>query len=397
MNMEERMADEKEVVNNRRKKTAIVIFFSTIIILAIVGLLYIQYKKTHISTDDAFVEGSVYTIAPRIAGSVIRVHVKDNQAVEKGTLLVELDPEPYQKRLKEAEAGLEAERKRLSEIKAMIKAQESKVIALKRDVDRAISAGQGLEAMLGARKAELEAKVSILRQAEVDLKRAENLLRKGVIPQDRYDKAKISYETSLASVKAAEALKKQAEVSLKAQMDVIAQARAGIKAGEEMLNQLKATLEAQKEQVKRREASVELAGLNLSYTKIYSPEAGYVTKKSVQIGNQVQPGQPLMAVVSLEDVYVIANYKETKLRRIMPGQKVKIKVDAYPDRIFRGRVDSIMAGTGSAFSLFPPENATGNYVKVVQRIPVKIVLDDGEDTEHLLRVGMSMVPTVLVE
>jgi len=390
------MVGEKNAVGTRRKK-ALIVFFSTIIVLAIIGLVYIQYKKTHISTDDAFVEGDVYTISPRIPGTVSRVHVKENQFVRKGDLLVELDPEPYQKRLNGAMAGLEAEKKRLSEIEAMIRAQESKVTALKKDVERALTAKAELEAVLKARQAELEAKTSILRQAEVDLRRAENLFKKGVIPQDRYDKARTSYETALASVKAAEALRRQAEVSFRVQDDIIAQARARLEAGREALNQLRATLETQKEQIRRMEAELELARLNLSYTKVYAPESGYVTKKAVEIGNQVQPGQPLMAVVSLDDVYVVANYKETKLRRIGPGQRVRIKVDAYPDRVFWGRVDSIMAGTGSAFSLFPPENATGNYVKVVQRIPVKIVLEDGADPEHILRIGMSVVPTVLVE
>ncbi len=391
------MADERNAIDNRRKKAALIVFFGTVAILAIIGLIYVQYKKTHISTDDAFIRGSIHTISPRISGTVFKVYIKDNEYVEQGTLLVEIDPEPYQKRLKEAEAGLEAERKRLLEIEAMIRAQESMVVALKRDIERAVSAGEGLRAVLEARKAEVEAKASLLRKAEADLRMAENLFRKEVIPRDRYDNAKTAYETAMASMKAAEALRSQAEASLRAHEDVIAQTEAQLKAGEERLNQLKATLQTQRAQVRRMEASLELAKLNLSYTRIYSPASGYVTKRSVEIGDQVQPGQPLMAVVCLDDIYVIANYKETKLRRIRPGQRVKIKVDAYPDRVFWGRVDSIMAGTGAAFSLFPPENATGNYVKVVQRIPVKIVFDDGEDPEHLLRIGMSVVPTVLVE
>jgi membrane fusion protein (multidrug efflux system) len=137
--------------------------------------------------------------------------------------------------------------------------------------------------------------------------------------------------------------------------------------------------------------------LNLSYTKISAPADGRVTKKSVEIGNQVQTGQPLMAVVPLDDVYVVANYKETQLEKIKPGQKVEIKVDSYPSKTFYGKVDSIMAGTGAVFSLFPPENATGNYVKVVQRIPVKILLDKDTDRQHILRIGMSVEPTVVIE
>jgi membrane fusion protein (multidrug efflux system) len=132
------------------------------------------------------------------------------------------------------------------------------------------------------------------------------------------------------------------------------------------------------------------------YTKIYAPSDGYITKKNVEVGNQVQAGQPLMALVPLKDVWIVANYKETQLTSVRPGQKVQIKVDMYPGKTFSGVVDSIMAGTGSVFSLFPPENATGNYVKVVQRIPVKIILEKATDPEHILRVGMSVQPTIAV-
>ena len=150
-------------------------------------------------------------------------------------------------------------------------------------------------------------------------------------------------------------------------------------------------------QVKLAEEHLRQAELNLTYTVITAPSNGYVTRKSVQIGNQVSVGQPLMAVVELDNIYVTANYKETDLDRIRPGQPVEIEVDAYPGKVFKGRVDSIMAGTGSSFSLFPPENATGNYVKVVQRVPIKITLEPDADKDHLLKVGMSVVPTVITK
>ena len=137
--------------------------------------------------------------------------------------------------------------------------------------------------------------------------------------------------------------------------------------------------------------------MNISYTKIYSPVEGYVTKKSVEVGDQLRPGQPVMAVVPLQDVWIIANYKETQLTRVKAGQKVRIKVDTYPGKVYEGRVDSIMAGTGSVLSMFPLENATGSFVKVVQRIPVKITLINGNDPQHLLRAGMSVVPTIIIE
>ncbi len=148
---------------------------------------------------------------------------------------------------------------------------------------------------------------------------------------------------------------------------------------------------------KQREASLRIAELNRSYTRIYAPVDGYVSKRSVEVGNQIQAGQPLLALVPLEGTWITANYKETELERVKPGQKVEITVDTYPGKTFAGRVDSIMAGTGSAFALFPPENATGNYIKVVQRIPVKITLDPGEDPGHLLRVGLSVIPTIIAK
>ena len=163
------------------------------------------------------------------------------------------------------------------------------------------------------------------------------------------------------------------------------------------MRQARAALAGQEATIRNKAALTAGSELNRSYTRIVSPVEGYVTRKTVEKGNQVAVGTPLLAIVPLDDVWVVANYKETQVRDVKRGQRVIIKADTYQGRTFRGRVDSMMAGTGSVFSLFPPENATGNYVKVVQRIPVKIVLDRGENSDHLLRVGMSVVPTILIE
>jgi membrane fusion protein (multidrug efflux system) len=187
----------------------------------------------------------------------------------------------------------------------------------------------------------------------------------------------------VAQVKAAKDRVKQLEASLETQRAVI--------------KQTESSLMPQHAQIQQKDAILKGAELNKSYTKIYTPSDGYIAKKCVEIGNQIQPGQSLMAVVPLDDIWITANYKETQLERVIPGQKVEIKVDTYPSKVFHGKVDSIMAGTGAVFSLFPPENATGSYVKIVQRIPVKIVLDQGTDPAHILRIGMSVVPTILVE
>ena len=177
----------------------------------------------------------------------------------------------------------------------------------------------------------------------------------------------------------------------------VVQARAAVAVEKTALSQAEAAIRTHEEQVKGRESQVAIAKLTLGYATLVSPAAGFVTRKAVEVGDQVQAGQPLLAVVSLNDLSVVANYKETQIHAVKPGQPVRVKVDAIPGRVFAGRVESVMAGTGAVFSLFPPENASGNYVKVVQRIPVKIVLDPGQGAEEVLRVGMSVNPTILAE
>lgn len=332
------MAEEQ--TNNNQKKKKVFAIVGTIILIGLIGgYFYNSYRKTHITTDDAFIDGNIHTIAAKISGTVKQIHVDDNQPVKAGDLLVEIDPADYGARLREASSSVSAEKAKLSEV----------------------------ETKIASAQANLELQRANLKLAETDKNRAEKLIKEQVIPQERYDRAMTAYEVAIAQVKAAE----------------------------EQLRSAESQKLTQAATIRQKEAVASLADLNYQYTKIYAPADGYVTKKSVQIGNQVQAGQPLMAVVALNDIWVTANYKETEMGNIRPGQTVKVKVDSYPGRVFTGKVDSIMAGTGVTFSLFPPENATGNYVKVVQRIPIKIALDEGTDKNHLLRIGMSVVPTVI--
>lgn len=356
-------------LNNRRKKIAIIVFCAVFLIGALTLFFYINYKATHISTDDAFVDGSIHTIASKISGTVKTIYVKDNQPVKKGELLVEIDPVDYDVRVKEASAVVDAEKKKLIEAELKIEASKRRLAEMNAFVEVA--------------KANLQLQDANLRQAERDIKRAEALFSKDAISKEKYEKTKTAHDVAAAQLKAAKEQLRQAEIAVETQKTVIKQAEAE-----------KAILISS---IRQKEAILDMAKLNYEYTKIYSPEDGYITKKSVEVGNQIEVGQPLMAVVPLGDVYVVANYKETQLEKIKPGQKVKIKVDTYPGKTFTGKVESIMAGTGAVFSLFPPENATGQFVKVVQRIPVKIVFDKDTDREHVLRVGMSVVPTVIVE
>lgn len=389
------MAKDNNATNNQRKRMALLVFALVVLAGLIAGFFYVRYKKTHISTDDAFVEGTIHTVASRVTGTVLKVYVSDNEFVKKGSLLVELDGDLYQRALRKAEAAWKAEQGRLEEIEASIDVQKKKIELARASLEKAGIQRKALESAVQARRAEVKAKGALLEKARKDLQRAEALYKKQVIPEDRLETARTSYSTAEASYLAAKALLRESIVALKGQDATIREAEAGLQAEERVLDNLNAALRAQRENIARRKAEAEIARLNLSYTKIYAPDDGYVTRKAVEVGNQIQAGQPLMALVSLDDVYIIANYKETKLDRIRPGQRVKIKVDAYPEKTFWGRVHSIMAGTGAAFSLFPPENATGNYVKVVQRVPVKILLEDGTDPGHILRIGMSVIPTVL--
>jgi len=363
------MEDIQQPKNSSRKKTAIIVLTVIVILGVIIAHFYTEYKAKHITTDDAFIDGNVHTIASKVPGTVKNIYVKSNQFVKKGDTLVELDPVDYEVKLNEASSGVGAEKAKLTEVETRTDVAKSKL--------------SELSAALGAEKANLELQEANRNQAENDSKRAENLYKKESISKDRYEKMMTAYTVALAQVKAAKEQVKKVEKELDTQRTVVKQAEASIT--------------AQISIIKEKEAKQNAAQFNYGYTKIFAPADGYITKKSVELGNQIQPGQPLMAVVSLEDLYVTANYKETQLEKVRPGQKVKIKADTYPKKTFTGKVDSIMAGTGAVFSLFPPENATGNYVKVVQRIPIKIVLDKDTDPRHVLRIGMSVVPTILVK
>jgi membrane fusion protein (multidrug efflux system) len=366
--MEEKRTDQ----NRRRRKIAAFIVFPIILVIGAGALyFYLRYKKTHISTDDAFVDGYVHTIAPKISGTVRALHIHDNQLVRSGDLLLEIEPEDYIVAVRQARAALETETAKLAQIR-------NTVDTVRKQLDQFV-------ASLEAGQANLNLQEANLRYAQAQFERYDALFKKQVVPRQQYDQAKTGYEVALAQVKAARDQIKQLEASVETQKAFI--------------RETESSIPPQVALIQQKEAALQAAELNRSYTRLYAPGDGYITNRTVNIGNQVQPGQPLMAVVplNLRDIWITANYKETDLKNVKPGQKVKIKVDTYPGKEFTGRVNSIMAGTGAVFSLFPPENATGNFVKVVQRIPVKIVFDPGEDPQHLLRIGMSVVPTILTE
>jgi len=328
-----------------RKRAGIILVVVILVGLGM-GIHWFIRSRTLITTDNAFVDASIYPISSRIPGTVATVHVKDNQPVRKGDILLELDPTDYEIRVRMAAADLDMARNETSGDYAQVEAAR---------------------AMVSHAKARLD-------QSELDLKRGSALFAREVIPREQLDRLETARKVAAAQLREAEEGLRKAEAQLGLAGNGGKEAR-----------------------VAQREAKLREAQLNLSYTRITSPADGYVTRKSVEPGTTIQAGQPLMAVVPLDEVWITANYKESQITHMKPGQKVTFTVDAYPSMSFKGRVESIMAGTGAAFSLLPPENATGNYVKVVQRVPVKIVVDSGSDPQHLLRVGMSVIPTVDVE
>lgn len=310
------------------------------------GLRWFIRSMTHITTDNAFVEAHIHAISPRVPGTVTAVPVTDNQFVRKGDLLVELDPADYEVRLSAASADLDMARNETSGDYAQVEAARAAVSHARARLD----------------------------QADLDLRRGSALFAKEVIPREQLDRLETARRVAAAQLREAEEGVRKAEAQLGLSGSGGREAR-----------------------IAQREAKLREASLSLSYTRITAPADGYVTRKGVEPGTTVQAGQPLMAVVPLDDAWITANFKESQLTHMRPGQKVTFTVDAYPSRTFTGRVESIMAGTGAAFSLLPPENATGNYVKVVQRVPVKIAVDRESDPQHFLRVGMSVVPVVDVD
>ena len=311
------------------------------------------HARAWVSTDDAFLAAHIERVSSRVAGRVAAVPVTDNQPVKAGQILVELEDDDFNVALHRAEAGLASAKAEVAKAEAQRMAAEA----------AALQAAASLESS----RAEAE-------NARLELDRNERLRESGTVAQQSLDTARKNEQTTSANVVASE---KQ-----------VSALQAGV-------TYTIAALEAAKASVAKAGAEVEKAKLDLSYTKISAKQNGRVTVKSVEPGNYVQPGQALLAVVS-PDVWVEANLKENQLRRVRPGQEVRVRVDAYPDLDLRGHVDSIQAGSGAKFSLLPPENATGNYVKVVQRVPVKITLDLPASDLPLLGPGMSVVPEIRV-
>jgi membrane fusion protein (multidrug efflux system) len=351
------------------------------------GLLAWRYASGRESTDDAQIDGHINAVATRIKGTVRSVNVEDNQRVEAGALLVEIDPRDY-------EVALERARADLAEAEAVAEGAKTGVPMTSTMTGGQLQAAQSDLATARARLASSEAlrreASSKDAKAAQDLERTKRLHDKDEVSQQEYDTTAVAADAARATREAAEAGVREAEAGVAAAEAHLAQAGTG----PQQVAIVRSRAVSAAARVEQARAALHQAELDLEHASITAPVAGVVSKRSVEVGQVVQEGQPLMALVPLEDVWVTANFKENQLHHIRSGQPVTVAVDAYGRHTYRGRVDSIAAATGAKFSLLPPENATGNYVKVVQRIPVKILLEKGQDPEHLLRPGMSVVSTI---
>ena len=383
----------------RLKRRRNLIIVAAAVVLVIGGLLLWRYLSSYESTDDAQADVHLYPVSARISGYVIRVSVNDNQWVNKGDVLVEIDPTDYQVALTQARANLanaEATARSLNITVPITSVNSTSQLQFTasgiEDARAAVSAAQK---QLAAAHEQVEAAEANDVKAQDDLRRYKQLVDKREVSQQIYDQALATAKSSTANVAAAQASESAAQQFVQQAQSRLTQATANheyAQTGPQQVSSTKEKVQAAIADVQQKRALVQQAELNLQYTKIVAPVSGEVNKTVVE-GLNVEPGQQLLTIVPLDDVWVTANFKATQLRHMQVGQKADIHVDSSGSTL-RGHVDSIAGATGPLFSLLPPENATGNYVKIVQRVPVKIVLEPGENRDRKLRPGMNVVPDV---
>ena len=451
---DENHADEAEKTDGAaaqekkpRSKLPVIIIGSVLLIAGIGGLIYWLHARQFESTDDAFIDGDVVQISPKIAAYVTKVYVKSNQQVHKGDLLLELNTQDYEARLEQAKAQLRTAEAQKNQSQAQVdltrktteasqaqavsnvqttrsNVQQSKAAADAKQslISQAQSAVKTAQANLAQVKATVPQVESNLNLAKIEYNRRQKLFQNGDISAQSRDQAVNALQTAQSQLDAA---RKQVEAAQSRVVEAQANVNVAQQNYQQSLKQVDLTqsqvnesagrlqdaaaaperIAVSESQVGTSAANIETARtavaqaeLDLSYAKIYAPEDGYIARKNVEEGQFVQPGAALIALSQSDDIWVTANFKETQLELMRVGQTVELKVDAYPNEKFQGKIESFQAGTGSRFSVLPTENATGNYVKVVQRVPVKIVFDKQPDDNkaHLLAPGMSVEPTVKV-
>ena len=389
-------------LNHPRTKAGFIL--AGLVILIAVFFLW-RYLGSYESTDDAQIDGHVNSVSARVSGHVLKLNVQDNQYVEKGTVLVEIDPADY-------EVAVARARAEYADAQAQAAAAGINVpitnVSTSSQVSGAQAGVSSAKAGIAAARQQFEAAKSQIAEAEAnntkaqnDLVRYKQLIDKQEISQQQYDQAVASAQAAAATVQAARASADAFAAQIEQAQNKLQQASADLRTADTKPQTMRVTraraLSAQAN-ADRRKAELDQAELNLQYTKVIAPVSGVVSNRTVEVGQNVQPGQEMMKVIPLDegDLWVTANFKETQLRKMKPGLPAEIAVDAN-GKTYKGHVDSTAGASGARFSLLPPENATGNYVKVVQRIPVKIVFDPGETKGHELRPGMSVVPKVWIK
>ena len=380
-----------------KRRTALLILIPLFVVAG--SILLWRYFASYESTDDAQVDVHLYPVSARVSGYVVKVNVTDNQYVQQGAVLVEIDPRDYQVAVDKARADLanaEATARSLNiSVPITSVSTSSQLTFSASDVENANAGIIAAEKQLAAADAQVEEAQANDLKAQDDLTRYKRLVAHQNVSEQIYDQALAAAKASTAMVAAARANEAAAQQAVQQAKSRLSQAEANQRAaqtGPQQVASTHARALAAVADVQQKRAALEQAELNVQYTKIVAPVSGEVNK-NVVVGLNVQPGQQLLTIVPLGQVWITANFKETQLKRMKPGQKVEVDVDAN-GRTYKAHVDSIAGATGPLFSVLPPENATGNYVKIVQRVPVKLVLDPGENRDHQLRPGMSVEPKV---
>jgi membrane fusion protein, multidrug efflux system len=414
------MADLVKDKNAPRRKPSLVriaVYAGIIVVVAAAGYFIWRYLNTYETTDDAQIDGHINAISGRISGNVIDVRVEDERYVKAGDVLVRIDPRDYEVAVAKAEADLSDAQAALESSRIDIPITHVNTASQLKTANssRADAAAfvLGSRRQLTAARDRLESAQAQVREAQANVKKTSDdvvryklLVDKNEIPRQQYDTAIADAAAAQASLDARQAGVREAEQNIVVAQTAVDQATQRITQADASIDSAltapkqvevsEARAKAAMAQVAEKQALLEQAKLNLGYCTIVAPVTGIVGKKTVELGQNISPGQQLMAVVSLDDIWVTANFKETQLNRMNPGQRVRFKVDAY-SKEYSGKIEAVGGASGSRFSLLPPENATGNYVKVVQRIPVRIDLDPGQNDDHRLRPGMSVDPTVFFE
>ena len=379
-----------------------ILILALAVVLLVGGVFLWRYLSSYESTDDAQADVHLYPVSARISGYVVKVNVDDNQWVQKGTVLVEIDPKDFEVAVSQAQANLASAEATAQSLNITVPITSvntsSQLKSTASDIENAQAGIIAAERQLTAAHAQVQQAEANDVRAQDDLHRYKLLVDKREVAEQIYDQALAAAKASTATVAAATANESAAQQFVQQAQSRLVEAQANhqsAETGPQQVSSTRARVRAAIADVQQKRALLEQAQLNLQYTKIVAPVSGEVNK-TVVVGLNVQPGQQLLTVVPLDEVWVTANFKETQLRHMRVGQKAEIHVDST-GRKLKGRVDSIAGATGPTFSLLPPENATGNYVKIVQRIPVKIVLEPGENRDRQLRPGMNVVPDVYLK